>query len=111
MARTRCPAGAWPRLSLPSHSGWRDGSAISSKIFSAGAAISRLALATFSVSSLMPVMQSRTDPPANDPSFLRQFQELTQRLFHRVHRRMGDEAQVVPQRRAVKDLNNCMDLH
>ena len=43
---TRCPAGASLRLSLPSQPGCRAGSAISSKIRSGIAAISRLALTT-----------------------------------------------------------------
>jgi hypothetical protein len=44
--RTRCPAAASARLSLPSQRGCWAGSAINSKITSAGAATSRLALTT-----------------------------------------------------------------
>src|ERR1700758_93123 len=41
---TRCPGADEARLSLPSQLGWRDGSAISSKIRSALADITRVAL-------------------------------------------------------------------
>jgi hypothetical protein len=51
-ARTRWPACASARLSLPSHRGWSDGSAMSSKILPAGAAISRLAVTTLGTSVL-----------------------------------------------------------
>jgi hypothetical protein len=44
--RTRWPACASLRFSLPSHRGWWDGSAINSKISSGVAAISLLALTT-----------------------------------------------------------------
>src|SRR5690349_6038171 len=47
--RTRCPVGASARLSLPSHCGCIAGSAINSKILSAGAAIARLAVTTVEV--------------------------------------------------------------
>ena len=57
--RTRCPAGALARLSLPSERGCAAGSAISSKICPAPAAISRVALTTrgASCSAVMPFIK------------------------------------------------------
>ena len=65
-ARTRCPAGASARLSLPSHCGCCAGSAISSKIVSAGAATSRLALTTLvssDMASIQPESKRAIDTP------------------------------------------------
>ena len=48
-----CPCAAEPRLSLPSHSGCRTGSAMSSKISEADAAISISALTTLRAGSIV----------------------------------------------------------
>ena len=61
--RIRCPGSALTRLSLPSHSGCCEGSAISSKIRSAVAAISRVALTTRGSRRRRPVRDPRSTPP------------------------------------------------